>query len=224
MKNILVENGFDPGPKRGKGTWREFLKIHKDSLWQIDFISKRVWMLQGPRQICALAFLHLGTRRVFVTLSTFKPDESWMKTQVHAFLDHAAEEQLACSILMRNFDGKYSVSFDQVFKDRQIKVNQVGPQAPNLNAFIERRVLSVKSEALDHFICFGSEHFDYIVSSYVDYYHECRPHQGIGNVLLPKPDEKTLDGSPDSLPLDLSQIKCEERLGGLLRHYYREAA
>ncbi len=56
---------------------------------------------------------------------------------------------------MRDLDGKYSRPFDQVFADQRVEVKKVGPRAPNLNAFIERWVLSVKSEALDHFICFG---------------------------------------------------------------------
>ncbi len=103
-------------------------------------------------------------------------------------------------------------------------MNKVGPRAPNLSAFIEIFILSIKSEALDHFICFGREHFDYIVSECLAYYHECRSHQGIGNVLLPRSSEKPPEDSPDTLPLDLSEIKCETRLGGLLRHYYREAA
>ncbi len=93
-----------------------------------------------------------------------------------------------------------------------------------MNAFIERFVLSVKSEALGHFICFGLQHFDYIVSEFVAYYHERRPHQGIGNVLLPKPGEEPSDDAHNVLPLDLSEIKCEQWLGGLLKHYYREAA
>ena len=118
----------------------------------------------------------------------------------------------------------FLTSFDQVFKDRQVRVKKVGPRAPNQNGYVERWVLSVKSEALDHFTCFSREHFDYIVSSYVEYYHDCRPHQGIGNVLLSKSGEQPTDDSPDTLPLSLSQIKCETRLGGLLRHYYRDAA
>ena len=82
---------------------------------------------------------------------------------------------------------------------------------------------SIKQEALDHFIVFGEVHFNYIVSQYVDYYHECRPHQGIGNVLLPKsrgePEEE-----PDVVSMDLATVKCESRLGGLLKHYYHDAA
>ena len=68
---------------------------------------------------------------------------------------------------MRDYDGKFCPAFDQVFKDRSIQVKLVGPQAPNLNAFIERWIQSLQQEALDHFICFGQEHFDHIVSEYV---------------------------------------------------------
>ena len=55
------------------------------------------------------------------------------------------------------------------------------------NAYIERWIQSAQQEALDHFIIFGKTHFDYIVAEYVAYYHECRPHQGLDNKLLPLP-------------------------------------
>jgi putative transposase len=48
VKNILVEHGIDPGPKRGKGTWDEFIKIHASTLWSCDFLSKRMWTPRGP--------------------------------------------------------------------------------------------------------------------------------------------------------------------------------
>jgi hypothetical protein len=83
VKNTLIEHGLDPGPKRGKGTWSDFLRIHADTLWQCDFFSKRIWTLKGPRQIFAMAFIHLATRRVFVTPGTFKPDAGWMEKQGH---------------------------------------------------------------------------------------------------------------------------------------------
>ena len=47
VKNILLRNGFDPGPKRGPGTWDEFLKIHAATLWQCDFFSKKVLTPKG---------------------------------------------------------------------------------------------------------------------------------------------------------------------------------
>lgn len=227
VKKILIEHGLDPGPKRGKGTWSDFLRIHSETLWQCDFFSKTIWTLKGPRQIFALAFIHLGTRRVFVTPGTFKPDAAWMEKQARAFLEHTATERLQCSIVTRDYDGKFSKPFDQLFKDRSIQVKKVGPRAPNLNAFIERWIQSLKHEALNHFIVMGEKHFDYIVSEYVRYFHQCRPHQGIGNVLLAQATSEPADGATitdDSLkPLTLAEVKCEARLGGLLKHYYRAA-
>ena len=93
-----------------------------------------------------------------------------------------------------------------------------------MNAFIERWIQSLKQEALDHFIVFGQEHFDHIVSEYVDYYHDCRPHQGIENVLLPRSRGKPDEEESEAIPLDLAKIMCDRRLGGLLKHYYRDAA
>ncbi len=48
-------------------------------------------------------------------------------------------------------------------------------------ARIERWIHSIKHECLDHFIVFGERHLRYLINEYVDYYHEFRPHQGLGN-------------------------------------------
>lgn len=228
VKIVLVEAGLSPEPHDHPDAWSDFLKRHAETLWQCDFFSKNVWTFQGPRQIFALAFIHLATRRVFVTPGTFQPDAAWVERQARTFLDHAAAENLACSILTRDFDGKFSQPFVQVFKDRSIQVKKVGPQAPNLNAFIERWIQSMQQEALDHFIVLGERHFDHIVGEYVAYYHERRPHQGVGNVLLPRlpcgpADGTTFDDEGAFRPLALADVKCESRLGGLLKHYYRAA-
>ena len=218
VKNVLVASGIDPGPKRGRGTWSEFLEIHADTLWQIDFFSKRIWTLQGPRQVFALAFVHGASRRVFVTPATSRPDATWMTAQASAFLAYTQQQNLGCQMLMRDPDGKYSADFDRFFLERNIRVKPVGPRAPNLNAFVERWIQSLKHEALNHFVVFGLEQFDHIVSEYVAYYHACRPHQGIGNRLICH-DE---DDEPPPV-VSLAEVKCEVRHGGLLKHYYRAA-
>ena len=138
-------------------------------------------------------------------------------------MDYAAEQGLPCEIIIRDYDGAYSKKFDQVFKDQGIEIKPVGPHAPNLNAHIERWIQSAKQEALNHFIVFGKTHFDFIVSEYVAFYLECRPHQGLDNKLLPLP-RGTLEDDEDVVPLDLGKIKCEHRLGGILKHYYLDAA
>jgi hypothetical protein len=96
-----------------------------------------------------------------------------------------------------------------------VRVTKVGYRAPNMNAYVERFVQAIEQECLDQFIVFGTEHFDHVCKEYVEHYHTERPHQAIGNVPL------TASSSP---PPTEGKVACRERLGGVLRHYYREAA
>jgi transposase InsO family protein len=97
-------------------------------------------------------------------------------------------------------------------------VKPVGPRAPNLNAFGEPWIQCVKHEALNHLVVFGLEHLNHTVREFVVYYHDFRPHQGIGNRLF---GADTDDGP---LPIEsVEQVRCESRLGGLLK-FYSDAA
>jgi putative transposase len=78
VKAILKENGLDPGPKRGAGTWDELLKIHAATLWQCDFYAKKVLTVKGFRDLYLLVFLHVETWRAFIAPSTFHPNEAWV--------------------------------------------------------------------------------------------------------------------------------------------------
>ena len=119
------------------------------------------------------------------------------------------------AFLLRDMDGKFPKEFDAVFKAAGVEVMPVGPRAPNLNAFAERFVLSIKSECLDHFMVFGEEHLRYLVEQFTIHYLEERPHQGLENSLITAPS-----ADPDTT----GAIVCQERMGGLLKHYYRQAA
>jgi len=84
-----------------------------------------------------------------------------------------------------------------------------------MNAFAERWAQTVQVECLDHFVVLGEAHLRYLVSEYVAYFNTERPHQAMDNCLL--------TGSVEGAPAE-GEILCRERLGGLLRHYYRQAA
>lgn len=219
IKNILKEEGIKPSPKRGNGSWDEFLKIHAETLWQVDFFSKMIWTPTGLRQAFVLAFMHVGTRRVFCSPCSFKPDAKWMVRQAEAVVEQARDAGLPMTHLIRDRDGKYVREFDQVFKDIGCRVEPTAPQAPNQNAFIERWIKSARVECLNYFIVFGKKHFDHLVSSYEAFYNELRPHQSL--------DNRPLTGKwpeVDAPLLASEQIVCHERLGGTLRHYERIAA
>ena len=91
---ILKEEGVKPSPKRGKGTWDEFIKIHAETLWHVDFFSKNIVTRKGIKQAFVLAFLNVKTRRVFCSSSTLKPDSKWMKKQANSLLKKAKEAGL----------------------------------------------------------------------------------------------------------------------------------
>jgi hypothetical protein len=88
------------------------------------------------------------------------------------------------------------------------------PYSPNMNAYAERFVRSVRQECLDYFIIFTYGQLCRIIKSYVDYYNNYRPHQGI-------------KGIPNGMSNHISKngaIKQKPMVFGLHNHYYREAA
>jgi transposase InsO family protein len=88
-------------------------------------------------------------------------------------------------------------------------------RSPDLNAYAERFVLSIKPECLAQIIPLSERHLRAAVKKYTQHYHLARNHQGLGNELIEKPsDEIDVNGA----------VECRERLGGILKYYYRRAA
>jgi len=86
------------------------------------------------------------------------------------------------------------------------------PEAPKANAYAERFMGEVRS-VLNNFILIDQRQVRYICKTVADHHNRHRPHQGIGNVVPGGYDY------PES-PAQPSQVCCEEKLGGLLKHYY----
>jgi putative transposase len=221
VRNILKTHGYDPGPQRGIGTWDEFLKIHAATLWQCDFFSKRVLTPKGFRELFVVVFLHVGTRRVFITPATQHPNEAWVTEQARAFARHARAKKLGAALIMHDRDCKFTAGFDSALKKEGLDARRSAYRAPNTAAYVERFVQSVKQECLDYFVVLGQRHMDHLCKEFVEHYHGERPHQGLDNE-LPKPSRKKRKRQPDLIPL--SDIACRTRLGGLLKHYHRKAA
>lgn len=134
VKVILKENDIDPGPLRGKGTWDEFLKIHADTLWQCDFVSKPMWTVKGLVDLYFLVFLHLGTRRCWISPCTLSPDSSWVSQQARNFVMEAEDLNLAPKYVMRDNDTKFTAQFDAAIESSGAKIKRNTPVSPNLRA------------------------------------------------------------------------------------------
>jgi hypothetical protein len=78
----------------------------------------------------------------------------------------------------------------------------------------------MKKEVLNHVFCFSLRHLDYINQNYSAYHNEYRPHQGIDN----RPPA-SLDEPPPELGTETPKhVRRRTWLGGMLSHYYRQAA
>lgn len=92
------------------------------------------------------------------------------------------------------------------------EVIRLPPMSPNLNAYAERFVRSIKEECLKRMIFIGQGSLRRTIDEYMAHYHEERNHQGLKNRLVrPAP----------RYAVNAASIQRRPRLGGTLNYYYR---
>ena len=222
--NILKENGLDPGPKRGAGSWDEFLKSHMQTLWGCDFLTQRVLTLKGWVDYHLVLFVHLESRRLFVTPATRHPTAAWVTQQARNFTLHLEAQGLEAQYVIVDNDTKFCQAFDGTLNASGTDVVRTQLLSPNMNSYAERAIQTLQVECLDKFIVCGEKHLNYLVAEFLAHYHEERPHQSKGNAPLTPPATPPPTIPPPDAPLRLKDIACRQRLGGVLKHYYRRAA
>ena len=75
----------------------------------------------------------------------------------------------------------------------------------------------MREECLSKLILFGERSLRHALCDYVSHFHAERNHQGKDNVIL-------FPEAADRVGETAGEIRTRERLGGLLRFYYREDA
>ncbi len=216
VAEVLRRHGVPPAPKRVSSlSWSEFIRVHQDVIAASDFFTADVMTSAGLVTYYVLFFLHLDTRRVHIAGVTTNPDEIWMK-QVARNITMAEWGFLwGRRHLIIDRDSKYTAAFRAILKETGIELIRLPPKSPNLNAYAERWVLSVKSELLSRIVFFGESSLRRALSEYLEHFHSERNHQGKRNALLFSRRQPTEVAGA---------VKCQERLGGLLKLYYRDAA
>jgi putative transposase len=219
IANVLKRHGLPPADKRKKETtWREFINSHMDVLVATDFFTTEVWSRFGLVTYYVLFFIHLGTRKAHIAGITSNPHQQWIAQIVGNItdIDEGMLLQSNCRYLIHDRDSKFCEHFDSLLRSANIEPVKLPARSPNLNAYAERFILSIKSECLDRMILFGERSLHYVLKEYTAHYHMERNHQGIGNNLVfPQPAQEK---SSERL------IECRERLGGLLKFYHLRAA
>ncbi|MGI9295633.1 MAG: integrase core domain-containing protein [Pseudomonadales bacterium] len=216
--NILLRHGIPPAPQRKRTTtWADFIRTHMAVLAGTDFFSVEVLTLRELVTYYVLFFIHLESRKVEIAGITPHPNEAWMKQIARnvtmnewGFLGH-------CRYLIHDRDTKYCPSFRKIIDSGDVKTLPLPARSPNLNAYSERWVKSVKEECLSKLILFGESSLRHSLRQYLAHYHVERNHQGKDNLLL-FPTTTKAENHVDR------SVRCTERLGGLLKYYHLEAA
>jgi hypothetical protein len=180
-----------------------------------DFFTVEVLTLRGLVTYYVLFFIHLESRKVDITGITIHPDERWMQQIARNVTMEGCGTLRDCRYLVHDRDTKCTVSFRTIIESGQVETLPLPARSPNLNAYAERWVRSVKEECLSKLILFGERSLRRALREYVAHYHAERNHQGKSNVLLFCRLTETRREEP---------VRCRERLGGLLRYYHQEAA
>ena len=114
--------------------------------------------------------------------------------------------------VLHDRDKKFCASFRSALEAAGVKPILLGAKSPNLNAYAERWVRSVKQECLSKLVLLGEGPLQRSLTEFTAHYHLERNQQGKDNQLL--------------TPLAVSKgrkIHCHQRLGGLLKFYTRAA-
>jgi len=215
IQNVLKRNGISPSPVRNNQlTWNDFLEIHWDQLTATDFLTWEVLTPFGLVSYYILFFIRLKDRKVHVAGITVHPNEDWMK-QIARNLTTADGCLRPGQILIHDRGGQYCPAFKRILEEAGVKPIAIPPRSPNLNAYAERWVKSVKEQCLKRLIITSEKMLRKALKEYVAYYHQERCHQGIGNI-IPFPRTE------DNIGSKKGEIVRKSRLGRLLNYYHRE--
>ena len=218
VANLLKRHGIAPAPERGRTmSWRDFVRSHSEVLAAVDFFTAEVWTAGGLATYYVLTCMRLATRSVCIVGITTSPDKGWMAQMARNISLAEIGFLNGCRYLLHDRDGKFCEAFTGILEAVGIKSVKLPPRSPNLNANLERWHRSVKEECLSKLILFGEASLRRVLSEYVSHFHGERNHQGKGNVIL-------FPRAEDLIGESAGQMRTRERLGGLLKFYYRAAA
>ena len=162
----------------------DFLKVHWKVLTASDFLSVEVWTGRGLVTYCLLFVISLADRVVNVVGITTRPDQSWMVQVARNETDAPGGSLHSRRYLIIDRDTKYSEQFRRLIRDNGTEVIRLPPRSPNLNAYAERFVRSIKDECLDRMIFVGQASSLRAVSEYMKHYRRERNHQDLDNRLI----------------------------------------
>ena len=207
IQELLKEQGIEPAPSRKKQmSWNQFLRAHWGAIAAWDFLTVEVLTLRGLVRYHVLIVIDLASRRVEIGGIAHEPRGAWMMQAVRNLIDAEEGFLTGTTKLIMDRDPIFTADVRTLLRSGGVETVRLPARSPNLNAFAERFVLSIKSECLNRLVLLGEAHLRLAVREYVAHYNSERPHQGLeGRFVVPPANENMT-----------ATIQCRERLGGPL--------
>src|SRR5450432_119316 len=151
VQRILRDNGIEPAPRRGKTlSWSTFLRAHWGAIAAADFFSVEVLTVGGLVRYFVFFVIDLKTRRVHVAGVSNSPDGAWVAQVARNLTDAASGFLKDVRHLIVDRDPLYTAHFKEILASANVELLRLPARSPNLNAYAERFVGSIKSECLRH--------------------------------------------------------------------------
>jgi putative transposase len=214
IKRILFDAGLEPAPERSRSSsWKTFLRAHWGAVAAVDFFMVEVLTMTGLVRYFVLFVIDLPSRRVQILGIAPELSSGWMAQMARNLTDAGDGFLRDMRYLIHDRDPMFTQQFVEILKSAGVETVKLPARSPNLNAYAERWVRSVRRECLHRIIPLGDRHLRCILREFLEHYNRQRNHQGLDNhLLVPAPMRKQ------------GPVEHRERLGGTLHFYYRQAA
>ena len=212
IRRILAAAGLGPAPRRASPRWRQFLAAQASGILACDFLHVDTVLLQ---RVYVLFVMEIKTRTVHILGVTAHPTGPWTAQQARNLLMDLGERASRFKFLLRDRDGKFTMSFDEVFAGNGTRVIKSPVRSPRANSFAERFVGTLRRECLEHVLILGEQHLRKVLAEFARHYNGHRPHQA----LQQQPPLHLADCTIDLT----ARIERRQAVGGLISEYRRVA-
>jgi hypothetical protein len=172
VKRILHDHGIEPAPDRSRRTpWTVFLQAHWQGLAACDLFTVEVLTLAGLKRYLVFFVIELETRRVTIAGIHPQPCGRWMEQMARNLTDPVDGFLRTARHLIHDCDPLYTRVFVENLTGGGIQPIRLPPKSPNLDAYAERFVRSIKEECLNRVVPLGEGYLRLIVHEYVEHYH-----------------------------------------------------
>lgn len=219
VSNVLRRNGVPPAPQRTPtNDWKRFLDAHWPHLAALDFATFEIPDVRGKTQrVHALYAMKPATKEVRLAGISDRANGEWMLNCARALTDPDTGFLKDSTAVIMDRDPLFIHPAKACFASIGCRPKVLPPHSPNLNAFIERFIGTVRREIGHHIIPLSLDHLEHVLREHLAYYNHERTHQGLPGHSIPIPTH-------DRVSNQRAPICCRSRLGKTLNFYHREAA